>query len=131
VRTECCGDVEPKDLVTNERISLVVWKLPLVVFMAGFFTGPTVRAVLWTVSLGVAGAGCLVNAARCGRVHCYFTGPLFLIGAGVSLAHGVGLVSLSAAWWIGIGVAMILGDSALILLPERVWGKYRRRDSRG
>lgn len=131
MRTECCGDVEPRDLVASKRVSLIVWKLPLAVFMVGFFADPMARAVLWTVSLGVAGAGCLVNAARCGRVHCYFTGPLFLIGAGVSLAHGVGLVSLSAMWWIGTGVAVILGGCALTLLPERVWGKYRRRNSGG
>ncbi len=128
---DCCGGAEPKDLVASKWVSLIVWKLPLAVFAVGFFTSPSLRAVLWSVSLGVAGAGCLVNAARCGRVHCYFTGPLFLIGAGVSLAHGVGLVSLSATGWMGIGLAVILGGCALTLLPERVWGKYWRGNSCG
>jgi len=27
------------------------------------------------------GVGCVINAARCGRLHCYFTGPMFLLGA--------------------------------------------------
>jgi hypothetical protein len=25
--------------------------------------------------------GCLVNASRCGRLHCYITGPIFLLAA--------------------------------------------------
>jgi len=27
------------------------------------------------------GGACLVNAVRCGRLHCYVTGPFFLLGA--------------------------------------------------
>ena len=34
------------------------------------------RTVVWTVALGIMGAACMVNALRCGRVHCYVTGPL-------------------------------------------------------
>ena len=31
--------------------------------------------------LCLKGEGCLANATRCGRVHCYFTGPLYILAA--------------------------------------------------
>ena len=37
---------------------------------------PRARGSVWVPSLGVAGAACFANAARCGRRHCFVTGPL-------------------------------------------------------
>ena len=40
----------------------------------------------------VMGLGCLVNAARCGRLHCYVTGPLYLAAALYVVLSAFGLV---------------------------------------
>jgi hypothetical protein len=70
----------------------------------------------------VAGTGCLVNASRCGRFHCYFTGPLYLLGAAATLLSAFGIVALQ---WPRIFLAMLLG-TALAFIPEWVGPKYRR-----
>lgn len=122
----CCA-TDAKDLVGNKRISLLVWRLPLIGFALGFFVSPNFRTVLWTASLAVAGVACLVNASRCGRMHCYFTGPFFLLAAAVALTHGMGLLPLGSHGWIWIGVAVLVCGCILNFLPERLWGKYATR----
>ncbi len=71
------------------------------------------------------GAACLLNASRCGRMHCYFTGPFFLAMVAASLLHGRDVVSFGGWGWLG-GV-LLAGGVGLTYLPERIWGKYARR----
>jgi hypothetical protein len=42
------------------------------------------------------GVACIVNALRCGRVHCYLTGPFFLLMAVIALKPRPALGSFSA-----------------------------------
>lgn len=70
----------------------------------------------------VAGTGCLVNASRCGRFHCYFTGPLYLLGAAATLLSAFGIVPLQWPW---IFLSMFVG-TVLAFIPEWVGPKYRR-----
>jgi hypothetical protein len=51
------------------------------------------RTVVWTGALGTMGVACIVNALRCGRVHCYLTGPFFLLMALIALSYGLGMLS--------------------------------------
>ena len=46
-----------------------------------FFSSGVLRNWIWIVALLWMGGACLVNAVRCGRLHCYVTGPFFLLGA--------------------------------------------------
>jgi len=71
------------------------------------------------------GAACLLNAARCGRVHCRFTGPLFIIAAVASLAYGLGFLPLGQSGWKWIGAGTIIGALALGCIPELLLGRYR------
>jgi len=122
----CCA-TDPKDLVGHWRISLLVWGAPLMAFLLGFLVSPMFQTMLWMASLAVAGVACLVSASRCGRMHCYFTGPFFLIGAAAALSFGLGLLPLGPRGWIWIGMAVIVGGCILCFLPERLWGKYAAR----
>jgi hypothetical protein len=63
---------------------------------------------------------------RCGRLHCYFTGPFFLLMAVASLLHGFGLVSLGSLGWLWIGLVTLVGGIGLTVVPERIWGQYAR-----
>ena len=74
------------------------------------------------------GASCLVNAFRCGRVHCYATGPFFLGMAIAALLYGLGVIPLGTNGWNLIGGAAVIGAVALIYVPEAFLGKYRRTD---
>jgi hypothetical protein len=72
------------------------------------------------------GTACLVNATRCGRVHCYVTGPFFLLAALVTLLYGLGVLPLGADGWKLIGMTILIGAIVLCCLPELLFGKYRR-----
>src|SRR6267154_1526778 len=69
-----CGP-RKRDLLCSGTKIFVFWCLPSVAFELGFFVSPGLKTVLWTLSLGFMGTICLLNASRCGRIHCYFTGP--------------------------------------------------------
>src|SRR5438552_9068266 len=77
-------------------------------------------------SLAVMGVSCLINASRCGRVHCLFTGPFFILGALTSLGYGLGLLPLGPSGWNWIGLGIIIGAIALTCVPELFLGRYRQ-----
>lgn len=68
-----------RDLVCSSWACLF-WCLPAAMLAAGYYW-PAGRVWLWVPALAVAGGACVVNAGRCGRLHCYITGPLFLLAA--------------------------------------------------
>lgn len=112
------------DLV-NRRIAWVVWGIPTVLLVLGGFSGPGARTLLWPPALVVMGGGCVINAARCGRLHCYMTGPLYLIAAVATILLGLELVPLQWSW-----IALwIVGGTVLAYIPEWVRGKYVVRTS--
>jgi predicted ABC-type sugar transport system permease subunit len=79
--------------------------------------------LLWTPAFVIGGVGCIMNAAHCGRVHCYITGPLYLLAAVATVLAGTDLVPLRSSW---IGGA-VLGGTILAYVPEWVRGKYLAR----
>jgi hypothetical protein len=76
------------------------------------------------------GVACIANAARCGRTHCYVTGPFFLAMAIVTFLYGVGIVRLGTNGWNVIGLTILVGAIALSCLPELFFGKYRKARAR-
>jgi hypothetical protein len=77
------------------------------------------------------GVACLFNAFRCGRVHCRFTGPFFILGAFASLGYGLGLLPLGPSGWSWIGLGTIVGAIGLTCLPELFLGRYQQDESIG
>ncbi len=106
------------DLV-GSRLGWLVWGLPSALFLVGIALGAA-RPWLWIPSLAVAGSACVANASRCGRLHCFVTGPLFLLGALATLLDASGLVMIDWRW---ILVAVAVGTAAGYGL-EWVRGKY-------
>ena len=86
------------------------------------------RTVVWTVALATMGVACIVNALRCGRVHCYLTGPFFLLMALIALSYGLGILHLGGNGWNLLGLLTLIGAIALWCLPEMLLGKYRQRN---
>jgi hypothetical protein len=121
--TECCAPDE-RDLTGRRVARLALWQLPAVVFLAGIVVSSTWRTIMWTAALSVVGGGWVANAPRCGRLHCYFTGPFYLLGAAVTLTYGLGLLPHGPAGWLWIGLAVAAGSCILVYLPEQIWSKY-------
>ena len=118
--TQACAQ---RDLVAS-RSALWLWGLPVLLVLVGVFWGAA-RAPLWSAGFFSAGVACLVNAARCSRTHCYFTGPLYLVLSLASALIGVGAVSWS--WW-WVAAAFVLG-TFLAHVPEHLGKRYLKAPS--
>jgi len=118
-----------RDLLRRGSSAFLFWYLPWCAFALGFGRGPGLRTILWSTSLAVMGVACLINASRCGRVHCRFTGPFFILCAVISLAYGLGLLPFGPSGWKWIGLGTIIGAVGLCCIPELFLGRYRAKDS--
>jgi hypothetical protein len=123
--TECCSS-QQNDLIKS-RWALLLWWLPWVLIIIGGISTISVKTThttLWVVGFAVMGVACLVNARRCGRRHCFYTGPLYLLAALASLLYGLGVLPLGMSGWGWIaGVAV--GGSLFVCCGLEKWlGKY-------
>lgn len=117
----CSPPGERGDLLAGWT-GLVLWRLPLVLIFAGLFW-PAGRFWLWIPSFVLSGTACLANAFRCGRVHCYLTGPLYLGGALYLI--GVGWSPGSLPFEAGTFLLVVFGLALTARAAERVTGAYR------
>jgi Kef-type K+ transport system membrane component KefB len=93
------------------------------VFISMMFSSSLIIAGIWIVVLVWMGIGCLLNARRCHRLHCYFSAPIMLLGALVVGLIGFGVVTLGAhALNNTISITLVL--ALLSFIPEMIWGKY-------
>ncbi len=126
---ETCA-ADRKDLASNKLTCLVIWGLPMAAIVATSFVDHLLLlTVVWTASWTEMGIACLVNAFRCGRLHCYLTGPFFLLGGAASLLHGLNILLLGPHGWSWIGITMLVGGILLTCLPEWKWGRYISRST--
>jgi hypothetical protein len=123
------GDDNSQDLLSDRLATIAIYWLPIAVLVAsGLFALTNAwRTAIWAIALITMGVGCVYNALRCGRVHCYATGPFFLLMAGVAILYGLGVVSLGPRGWNTIGLVTLVGGVAFYYLPELFFGKYRTR----
>lgn len=107
-------------------ISLAIWWVILIV--AGNLAdrlppSQPMTASIWAGALAWMGLGCILNAQRCHRRHCYFSGPILLVGAVVVAFQDWGVVSLgpnglSLTLWTTFGLVLLSSCQKLI------WGRY-------
>ena len=81
------GTAVSQDWVGNTRAYMIAWGIPTIALIIGIFLPPRSSAILWAVALTWMGLACILNALRCGRLHCYLTGPFFLFMAVVFVIH--------------------------------------------
>jgi hypothetical protein len=118
---------EDKDLVAKPVSFMWAWGFPLLVlFSLNFATGVLPYSVIVVIMSGVfvwMGLGCVLNAQRCRRRHCYYSGPIFLIGAAAVLLVGFNIISIGRD---GLMI-VVWGTLALALLTfasEPIFGRY-------
>lgn len=116
---------ENRDFLASLRGTLIAWGVPIAAMVAVIGVPHPVKTWVWVAALGWMGAACLWNARRCGRAHCYWTGPFFLLMTLPVLAHGYGLLPLGSGGWKWLGAAIGLGAFGLTAWSERS-GRYLR-----
>jgi hypothetical protein len=79
--------------------AVFLWCLPVVALIVGSYWQKG-RLLLWIPAFLVMGAACLANAARCGRVHCYITGPLSLLAIVYVVLAEFHLVPMDAGYFL-------------------------------
>ena len=113
-----------RDMLGSPWKTMLFWGIPALLVVIGGSAGPLVRTVLWTAAFAGAGAACLVNAQRCGRRHCFYTGPFLLAAALTSLLYGLQLLPLGPHGWNWIAGCTLVGSILLCCGLEAILGKY-------
>lgn len=106
---------------------IFAWGIPIAILVSvNFVQSYWPSSLVLTMVVGAyswMGFACLINAWRCGRLHCYFTGPIFLIGALLIALVGFDLVTLGNVRVHHISYAVI-GLALSTFALEWIWGKY-------
>lgn len=126
---ECrtCSETPAGDWAGNWRSLALLWGLPFAAMLAGWLlVDPGPRTALWGAMLVWMGGACIANARRCGRTHCRFTGPFFLVMAVLVAAYGTGALPIGPwGWAILLGITLI-GNAVLWWGSERLLGRLVR-----
>ncbi len=115
------GECSSRDL-TGQKAAWFFWYLPIALIVTGGFWHQGL-VWLWAPAFLIAGLGCVLNAAKCGRIHCYLTGPLYLLAAVFVILSGLGIVRLHPGLFLGVIVAV----SCLAGCAEVPLGRYRKQ----
>jgi hypothetical protein len=92
--------------------------------LAGLVIPVPARTAIWVTALIWTGTACLVNARRCNRTHCRYTGPYYPAMTAPVLALGLGLVSAVLYAWLILGCVIPLGSKLVWWATERARGKF-------
>ncbi len=106
---------------------LVAWGLPIAMILSVNLLQKALPAkpVLLVIAGAYAwmGVGCVINALRCGRLHCYLSGPILLIGALLILLTGFTVLDPGPVTVMHINYATII--LVILTFPlEWIWGAY-------
>lgn len=115
--------MNPCDWARGTRL-LLIWCLPLAGLLLSDQIGGRLRVIAWPTLLTWMGIACLLNARGCRRLHCFLTGPFFLLLAVGSLFYGLGLLSLGPRGWSTLSLILLLGGLFLFYVPEWLFGRY-------
>jgi hypothetical protein len=116
------GTEASRDWLASTSSNLLAWWTPHAALLIGLFVPVPVRVVVWTVALLWMGTACILNARRCGRTHCRYTGPFYLAMIVPVLAFGV--ISSNIYEWSTMAAIIIGGSKLIWWATERAWGKF-------
>ena len=70
------------------------------------------------------GTACILNARRCRRTHCRYTGPYFIAMSLPILIVAIGVVPGGLLAWILLGLTILAGTGLIWWESERALGKF-------
>ncbi len=114
--------------LSQRRLSFWIgWGLPIIILLSMNFARGIIPfdgiVFILSGSLAWMGIGCLINAQRCKRRHCYLAGPVLLLAAVGVLLVGFEVVDIGS-----YGLNYIVWGAILVgltFVPEWIWGRYR------
>ncbi len=122
------------DLAGKPVSFILAWAIPgLILFSMNFAQGVIPFEGIVMIMAGTLlwmGLGCVLNARRCHRRHCIYSGPILIAGAAAVLLVGFEFITLGSDGLINV----VWGTFALVALtfiPELIWGKYARPNGDG
>src|ERR1700736_231121 len=113
-----------RDWLSNTRVNLLAWWIPQAAILAALAVPVPIRATIWTIALILMGAACILNARRCGRTHCRYTGPYYLAMIVPVLVLASGLISAGFSGWLMLGVVILAGGKIIWWVTEFAWGRF-------
>ena len=113
-----------RDWLRSPRTSVLAWWVPKGVIIVSLFLPVPLRTVIWIVALVWMGTACILNARRCGRTHCRYTGPYYLAMIAPVLALGSGILDADFRGWLILAVIILVGSKLIWWATERAWGKF-------
>jgi hypothetical protein len=116
-----------KDWARKPIAATLLWCVPIALGAIGglLISSSRVVAAVWVVALSWMGIGCLLNARRCHRLHCFISGPILLLGAVAAGLLAAGAINLGPhALNNTISITLVLALFSFV--PEMIWGKYGR-----
>jgi hypothetical protein len=120
------ADCAKIDWVSGRLTLAGVWGVPAMVMLLALLLESAPRAVVWIAMLAWMGCACILNARRCGRTHCRYTGPFFLGMAVLVTVYAAGIVSLGDQPWLLLGIVIGTGNAFIWWSTERILGPYSR-----
>jgi hypothetical protein len=114
-----------RDWARQPLTIIIWWGLPLAIGMLANVPHLSHRidAGVWAVVFAWMGTGCVLNARRCHRIHCFISGPVLLLGAVFAALVASGAVE-SGARTLNNVVNGALLLALLSFVPELVWKRY-------
>jgi hypothetical protein len=105
----------------------ILWGIPIaaIIFTNFGLVNPNINALILASSLFWMGMGCVWNARSCGRRHCFYTGPWFLIVSFIPLLEAANIIDFTTSEWNFYSSTTLIGAVLLWIIPEKLWGKYR------
>jgi len=123
--------VVPDDTLTSPTRNALpfiwAWGIPIVILISVNFLQGTIPisalVVITSAAFTWMGLGCVLNARRCKRRHCYYSGPVFLLGAVGVLLVGFQVIDFGQDGLIYV-VSITAGLAILSYATELIQGKY-------
>jgi hypothetical protein len=117
-------ELRSNDWLSNAYTHLAAWWLPKGAIIAALLAAVPLRAAIWTIALLWMGIACILNARRCGRTHCRYTGPYYLAMILPVVVLAFGLISASIYSWLALALLIVGGGRVIWWTTEQLWGRY-------
>jgi len=121
--------LQNKDLSRRIGPFMLMWGIPILILISvnvlEHYLPAAPIILMMAGSYGWMGAGCIFNAWRCSRLHCYISGPAMVIGGALIALVGFDVISLGPVRVMHLSY-LTLFVVFLSFLPERILGRYTK-----